>query len=966
MRKLLWENPLHYETDWVSDFECVSAGQARIAYSLTVLNMGFCKAFDRVLRILLDSISSDQITVRSRSLKSVTHMLEKDPSLLDRAPNVVRLILRSASDSSSMVRDSALILIGKCILLRPALEQEVCKTLLTCINDAAIGIRKRSMKLLKDIYLRTARKEVKTAIADSILHCAQDSEKGVSDVAKQIFEEIWLSPYWTPAGSVEDSVQTRIALREQTSLVVRTVQRGESVISVLYTFLQEVLSNTAKNTAANFIVCKSMVAMMFEATIDAEELPGKPEQQHVLRTLTVFARAHPRLFTPEQLQHLQPYIENLSSADDLVLFRSVVVILRCVLPTLSTIQSGFLRDVQNALLVSVSKLGKAELDEVAACLWTINGVLDNTERLVKLTASVLRNVHQLKDCDFSDADQKPSLDRVKKYIRIAGSFGRHCDFEKYAETFHQALPWWDGTSVAGLVVSSIRPFTAVRQPISLRAIALDSIGLICQSWPKQYNQHDMSSTFMQIFTEGHPELQNIVLSSFRDFFAIQDHQPDVQTEASTAAGSPVANGKLGGSMTASDNDGASALIAQRFLKRILRIALSSQDGYALTATEVIASIMRQGLVHPKECGPALVALETSTNQSIAALAYQEHRKLHQQHESMFEREYMRAIHEAFLYQRDIAKDPLGATKQPCASKLHHLFEVIKTSSGKYQKKFLSHLCSRVDFDPAKLDISEDGPPHLQYARFLVENLAFFDYGRVDELQHAITSMERIVAGTGAGIAHNISTEILGVTMRPGPEDASSIQMGGDSASDKTVDDKDINPLRLRELTTASIILSMLWDTRTFLRRQYGLNGSQQRRESKSKMTAKDLNKAPTKMQGVNGDRHMDLVEKTMRSLESSDTMLSQCRTFVELLSVDHEIKVAAEDDDEGPRPETPILDDDLDTPMSAGGGSRTSKRKGSVSVAGTPQKRRRGRPSIGKSKKSGRSIDGDDDEEFDE
>ena len=928
--------------------------------------MGFCKAFDRVLRILLDSISSDQITVRSRSLKSVTHMLEKDPSLLDRAPNVIRLILRSASDSSSMVRDSALVLIGKCILLRPALEQEVCKTLLTCANDSALGIRKRSMKLLKDIYLRTARKEVKTAIADSLLHCAQDPEKSVSDVAKQIFEEIWLSPYWIPAGAVEDSIQTRIALREQTSLVIRTVQRGESVISVLYTFLQEVLSNTAKNTAANFNVCKSMVAMMFEATIDTEELPGSPEQQHVLRTLTVFARAHPRLFTPEQLQHLQPYIGNLSSADDLVLFRSVVVILRCVLPTLSTIQSGFLREVQNALLVSVSKLGKAELDAVAACLWTISGVLDNPERLIRLTVSVLTNVHQLQDCDFADASQKQSLDRVKKYIKIAGSFGRHCDFEQHAEAFHKALSWWNGTSVAGLIVSSIRPFTSVRQPISLRAIALDSIGLICQSWPKQYNQQDMNSTFMQIFTEGHPELQNIVLSSFRDFFAVQDHQADAQTKVSSNPEYITANEKLGGSMTASDNDGASALIAQRFLKRILRIALASQDGYALTATEVIASIMRQGLVHPKECGPALVALETSTNQSIAALAYQEHRKLHQQHESMFEREYMRAIHEAFIYQKDVAKDPAGATSQPCASKLRHLLEVIKTSNGKYQKKFLSHLCSRIDFDPAKLDMSEDPPPHLQYARFLVENLAFFDYGRLDELQHTITSMERIVAGTGAGIAHSISTEILGVTMQPILEDSSTNQMGGDSKSGKGVSDKDINPQRLRELTTASIVLSILWDTRTFLRRQYGLNGSQQRRESKAKVTAKDLNKAPAKVQGVSGDRHMDSITKIVKALESPDMMLSQCRSFVELLSVDHEIKVAAEDDDEGLRAETPSADDDLDTPMSAGGGPRTLKRKGSVSAVGTPQKRKRGKPSVGKRKKSGRSMDDDDDDEFDE
>ena len=59
-------------------------------------------------------------------------------------------------------------------------------------------------------------------------------------------------------------------------------------------------------------------------------------------------------------------------------------------------------------------------------------------------------------------------------------------------------------------------------------------------------------------------------------------------------------------MTANERDSASALITQHFIKDIVAIALASQDGSALTATEVIASIKRQGLAHPKESGPALV------------------------------------------------------------------------------------------------------------------------------------------------------------------------------------------------------------------------------------------------------------------------------------------------------------------------------------------------------------------------
>ena len=946
-----------HSDDSTSSLEEISYGQSRLAYALTVLNMDFCRQFDRILKILLDSISSDQITVRTRSLKSVTQMLEKDPSLLDRARNVKALIIKCATDVSSMVRDSALMLIGKCIVLRPTLEQDFCKTILVLTNDATIGVRKRSMRLLKDIYLRNARKDIKTVIGDCLLQRTKDSDKGVSDLARQIFEDIWLAPFWKSLDSPDLSVQDKIALKDQVGLIVRTVLRGESVASILVSLIREVLSNDFKSAAANFRVCKSLVAMAFEIMIDTEEQAEHLDQRHVLQTLTVFAKANSRLFTSDQLQHLQPYIANLSNTDDLNLFRSVVVIFRCVLPVMPTVQHGLLRDIQNVLLHSVSKLGKAELNEVAACLWTINGTLKEPDKLVKLTVSVLKNLHTLEGGDFTDQDQKDNLNRLKKYIRIAGYFGKHCDFEDQRKTFQDSLTWWKGVSVAGLIASSVNPFANAKQPLSLRADALNSIGLVCQSFPHQFNQEHISMVFQDVLVEGDPDLQSIVLSSFKEFFATQERQAEVKNDEATRENQVPIGGKLGGSMTASDSDGASALIAQRFLKNVLRIALASQDLSALTATEVITSINRQGLVHPKESGPALIALGTSTNPAIAEVAFQEHRNLHQQHESMFEREYMRAIREAFNYQQDIVKDPLGFTTPPTA-KLRSMFEIIKTSKGKYQKKFLSNYCSKIDFDLGKLDVSDNPPSALRYSRFLIENLALFDYGRMDELLHTITCMERIVAGTGSGIAHNISTEIFHINVD------SALESPAGAAKEMGVTDDastlGFDTTMLRQLTTGSIILSCLWEARTHLRRLFGLASSQQRRDSKVKAVAKDLNKAPTKTQGVTGDRLLAAIAEKVNSLNNQESMLQQCKEFVELMSVDNEVKVAAEGEEEVDRPETPSGEDE-DTPMQASGGSKVLKRKSSVSIAGTPQKRSRGRPSLGKRKKSGKSVGEDDD-----
>lgn len=938
--------------------EAISSTQGRLSYAVTVLNLPFCQQSDRVLKILLDSAGSEQSSVRTKSLKSVTQMLEQDPSLLDGPGNVKTLILRCASDASPKVRDSALTLIGKCISLKPALEQEFCMAVLGLANDSAILVKKRAMRLLQDMYLRNSQKDIKAAIADSLLQRVTDHDAGVADLARLALEEIWFTPYAKLVEATALSVQDKISLQLQICQIVGTVQRGEIVSSIMVGLFQDVLSNKSKSAAINFKICKALVAVAFEGIIDSEDLPEDLEQTHILQTLTVFARANAKIFAPEQLQYLQPYITNLSNPDDLNIFRSVVIVFRCVLPILSVVQHGLLRDVQTALLHSIAKLGRTEMDEVAACLWTINGTLQDPEKLIKLTVSVLKNLHALQGVEFSDPKHIQDLNRVKKYVRIAGYFGKHCDFEGNSNSFQQSLPWWKGKSVAGLIVGAITPFAKAQQPLSLRADALDGIGLICQSWPYQFNQEIVSRMFEDILSHGEGELQKIVLSSFRDFFAKQERQAEIKGDFATREGNTPVSSKLGGSMTASDGDGASALIAQRFLRSVLNIALASQDQSALTATQVIASINRQGLVHPKESGPALVALETSTNKDIADVAFQAHRSLHQQHESMFEREYMRAIQEAFKYQRDIVKDLQGATGQPPKSKLSALFDIIKTSKGKYQRKFLENFCSKINFDVSKIDSSGGMCTTLRYSRFLTENLAFFEYGRMEELFHTISCMEKIVASTGSAIAHAISTDVFHVKMEPTLKDQTGGEQGANGKSANMTGD--ISSQRLHQLATAAIILTCLWDARTYLRRLYGLHSSHQKRESKTKASMKDLNKAPTRAQGVSGERLLLLIAEKIGSLDTYDGMMKECKEFVELLSIDNELKVAADGEEEATQAESPSGDDAPDASMSAKGASRPQKRKGSLSINGSPPKKKRVRQSIGPRKRSGKVINNDE------
>ncbi|KAL8769961.1 MAG: hypothetical protein Q9209_004208 [Squamulea sp. 1 TL-2023] len=923
--------------------------------------MNFCRRFDRIVNVLLDSVTSEQTTVRTRSLKSVTQMLEKDPSLLERARNVKVLLIKCAADSSPMVRDSALMLIGKCIQQKPALEQDFLKPILSLSYDPTVAVRKRSIKLLKEVFTRNTSREVRIRIAEYLLQRTNDDDKGVSELANQILEDLWFSPFWKCSEATDEmSIHDRLALKEQMELVIGTTQYGESICSALVSSLQTLLGSGSKAAPSNFKVCQMVVSAAFESMIDPEARPEGFEQKHIVQSLTVFARADARLFNSEQLQHLQPYISNLTNTEDSNLLRSVVVIFRCVLPIIPSLQQDLLREIQSALFKNVQKLGKTELNEVAACLWTINSILNNPERLVKLVVSVIKYLLIYKDKNMNQNEK--DIKSAKRCVQIVGAFGKHCHLEGELRGFQAALKPWQGTSVSGLIIDSIKPFASSTQPLSLKVDALNSIGLVCQSSPHHFNSANVSDVFQKALVEGQSDVQNIVLSNFRDFFAMQENQASSKTEPSHANGTAPANCKLGGSMKASEGDGASALIAQRFLHNVLSIALASLDVTALTATEVIASINRQGLVHPKESGPALVALETSPDPAIANVAFQAHGDVHQQHESMFEREYMRAIVEAYRYQKYVVKDPLGFRTSPYTSKLHSTFEIIKTSKSKYQKKFISNFCAKIEFDVDKLDLSGLIPSSLQLSRFLIENLAFFDYGRVDELLYTLTCMESIVANTGPGVAHSINTEVFQVRVDTILGGLNENGQGTEqTASHEPTAIVDVAPQRLYRLTTASIILSCLWDTRTYLRRLYGLSSNQQVKEGKSNTKAKDVNKAPSKSPGISGDKLVAGIAERIESLGSRESMIRQCSAFVELLSIDHEFRVAADGDEEGlGRPQTPS-GDEAGSPVPMSGGSRgPAKRKRSVSVAGTPHKKR-GRPSLGRRKSSRKSVEEDED-----
>ena len=965
-------DPRFLETN--AKLEEVNFAQARIAYILVILNSGLGKYFDHIIRLLISSIGSDQVKTRARALKCMESLLETDSKLLDKEPGIMKAIFLCTTDSSPMVRDSALSLIGTYISITPKLLGEGCVALFRCSSDPSVGVRKKCLNLLKDVYRLTERHDLQIAISDMVLQRITDTEDSVSKLAQQTLEELWFGNLKNvlKGDDTDDKARIKVAVSEHTNVIVRALQRSEQNSGLFESFLHVLFKDNTKTSAALEKCCKALVNDSFDKAVSLASDRGSRQVELLLQLLTVFAKARPKLIDSVRLEALLPYLSNLGAkqageggkSDDLALFQYAVAIFHSVIPFTTAVEKPLLNTVQLKLFEVISQLPKAVLDEVTSCLWTIHGILQGTERFVRFAFSVLKKGLEARNSPVNDEKQ---MQKLRTLLRLLGSVGKNWDLEDRFPIFKKAYPTTTETSVAGMFVDFVVPFTTAGQQLHLRAVALDSLGSICQSWPGQFNKPPVQQSLSQVFSENHADLQDIVLRIFSGFFGIREKSIDtIGSKKDQGETQDEDLGRLASSLKASQHDGAAALIGAHFIKPMLKVATSSLDSSALTAIRVIASISRQGLLHPKECAGAFVALGTSPNAEIAKVAVDTHRTVHQQHETMMEREYMRALQETFIYQKEIIGDINGASARPYVPKLRNLFDIVKMSNARYVKKFLSGLIQKSSFDPAKMDSSGNPPNQVLFTRFIMHNLAFFEYARMEDLLHVIGHMEGVIGKLGVDIAQNIEAQILrtAMTLLPGQTEPVDPFRGEDSRAQSEPepvqvptpqDQRPVDLEALRRLTTAAMLLSIIYETRSHLKRQYGI--ARAHLPNGAKKDTKEMAKAPTKAHFVTGERYWEAVKAITGAMDSEDSMKARCQHFVTLMNIDEEVRVAGDDaDDRLSFSESLDLEDSvMNTP--SGRKSNPRKRKSSVSLAGTPKKKR-GRP---RKSATAHSDDGDSD-----
>ncbi len=115
-------------------------------------------------------------------------------------------------------------------------------------------------------------------------------------------------------------------------------------------------------------------------------------------------------------------------------------------------------------------------------------------------------------------------------------------------------------------------------------------------------------------------------------------------------------------------------------------------------------------------------------------------------------------------------DPRGVSGTRLVAKMHLLMNVHKESRSKNRRRFIRKALHthKSTLSPISSIRRRTGPTcryMWSFSRFVLENLALFDYQSVGDMHRIISLMEKIVHSTGATVAHAMESDIFGLRRR---------------------------------------------------------------------------------------------------------------------------------------------------------------------------------------------------------
>lgn len=151
-----------------------------------------CQRFDQLLARVMALLTLGKPTFRARVVKVLTMMLDVDPMLMANV-HLKSAVCRCFSDEGISVRQAAVDLVGRYILLQPELIHDYYDLVAERIRDTGVSVRKRVIRILHNILLSTNARRYHIKSMRKMVERIGDPEEetSIKDLVIETFEQAW-------------------------------------------------------------------------------------------------------------------------------------------------------------------------------------------------------------------------------------------------------------------------------------------------------------------------------------------------------------------------------------------------------------------------------------------------------------------------------------------------------------------------------------------------------------------------------------------------------------------------------------------------------------------------------------------------------------------------------------------------------------------------------------------------------
>uniref|UniRef100_A0A672MBM7 Nipped-B protein n=1 Tax=Sinocyclocheilus grahami TaxID=75366 RepID=A0A672MBM7_SINGR len=661
----------------------------------------FSQSFDIYLTQILRVLGESAIAVRTKAMKCLSEVVAVDPSILARS-DMQRGVHGRLMDNSTSVREAAVELLGRFVLSRPQLTEQYYDMLIERILDTGISVRKRVIKILRDICLEQPNFSKITEMCVKMIRRVND-EEGIKKLVNETFQKLW----FTPTASHDKETMNRKILNI-TDVDCRASEEDSSY------------KPTRK-------ACVQLVDNLVEYILKYEEAIAEHKSVNSTRlvacitTLYLFSKIRAQLMVKHAMT-MQPYLTTkCSSQSDFMVICNIAKILELVVPLMDHPSESFLTTIEEDLMKLILKYGMTVVQYCVSCLGAIVNKVTHNYKFVWAcfnryygALTKLKLQHQEGTNSMALAATKAALLRS---LFTVGALCRHFDFD-----FEQ----FKGTTkvvIKEKVLESLLYFTN-HEDEEVRCKAIIGLGFLFIMHPSQMFIPEVKSLYNGLLSDKRCSitLKIQVLKNLQMYLQEEDSRMQVADREWQKMSKQEDLKEMG-----DISSGMSSSIMQLYLKQVLESFFHTQSSVRHFALNVIALTLSQGLIHPVQCVPYLIAMGTDPEPTMRNKADQQLVEIDKKYTGFIHMKAVAGMKMSYQVQQAImgsAEPVIRGFRQDesNSAQCSHLYSMVR-ANRQHRRAFLISLLNLFD-DSSKIEVN--------MLLFIADNLAYFPYQSQEE------------------------------------------------------------------------------------------------------------------------------------------------------------------------------------------------------------------------------------------